>query len=306
MYSYGWFYDFHANYTYKNKIDVNAYIEGKYNDVDVVMMVFHIENAKDGDSTYYLLHNKYTNKEDYKIYEKYIYINNDQLCTELKTRTIEKIKKNCGITNVPCNHPAIVSFYEEQEIVINIIIKYAQKDFVKFIKNDYNFAQMILLSVKNELVDEHKKKDETKDKLNERNNCLKAQLHTMEFYPKNTGETTSQQANENDIYKEQNVEFILNNYENIHEIDEFVQFLVPPTLNLFLIARCSGYPKLLETMRMFLIDIIFDVKNIKLVGDRNLYLQLNQITALKNDLDTLTKCINETFDRKYPDDKIFR
>ncbi|KAM0678819.1 hypothetical protein BDAP_000604 [Binucleata daphniae] len=302
---YGWSYDFLSDHSYKNKIDLDAYIEGNHDNIDVVMMILHITNTIDGDSTYYLLHNKYTNKKDLKIFKKYISENNEQLCTELKTRTLEQMKKYYRFKNVPCNHPAIVSFCEEQEIVIDIIIKYAQKDFEKFIENDYNFCQMILLNVKNELVDEHKKNDETKDKLDEGNNCLKAQLHTMEFYPNNTNETTSQQAKENDIHIEQNVKFILNNYENIHEIDEFIHVLVPPTLNLFLIARSSGYPKLLETMRMFLIDIIFDKKNIKLGRDRKLYLQLNQITAAKDDLDTLTKCINETFDKRNPKHKIF-
>ncbi|KAM0678975.1 hypothetical protein BDAP_000352 [Binucleata daphniae] len=165
---------------------------------------------------------------------------------------------------------------------------------------------MILLSVKNELVNEHKKIDQMKDKLDERNNFLKAKLHTMEFFPKNTIETTNQQANKNNKHKKQNVEFILKNYRNIHEFDLFVHVLVPTTLNLFLIARSSGYPKLLETMRMFFIDIIYDKINIKSGRNRIMCLQVNQITASKNDYDKLLKCISQTFDIKYPDDKIFK
>ncbi|KAM0678974.1 hypothetical protein BDAP_000351 [Binucleata daphniae] len=88
LFNSGWDYDFLAHHSYKNKIDVKAYLEGKHDNIDVAMMIIHITNTKKSDSTYYFVHNTYTKQDVMERLESYISENNQKLCTELKNRTV--------------------------------------------------------------------------------------------------------------------------------------------------------------------------------------------------------------------------
>ncbi|KAM0678088.1 hypothetical protein BDAP_001345 [Binucleata daphniae] len=290
IYSSSSYCDFNDLLSCKNKIDRITYLETKHNNNDnnVIIMVLKIENTTEQESTYYLIHDKYTSEKDLKSLGKYFQNNSNDIYSKLKTKTEKELRKKYqDPKKINENNKEI---YEHLVSKIPDIIEHIRYDHDKFVENDYNFCQKLLLHMFNEPTD-----------LLKVDNINKNQPTNNESHTKNTNTTNNQEKDKKKSDEQQNTpifDFIVKKYDEFNEINEFANVLLHPNIQIIQKKWSTYYSDLLVCMRKILINEILVNNFIKINTSRSLYLQIKQITAPKDDYDTLTKCINETFCKK--------